>query len=119
MVENAVRSRPAAASSAIEISRLQKISSVTGSKASALALWLVGLYVWWRVDRGMDEEKHTHQAEKPPRQRPNSLIRLQAITAQLGNCRAPGEHHNEVGNPSEIIGDSRPKSIISKHKYLA
>jgi len=34
-----------------------------------------------RVDRGVDEEKHTHQAEKPPRQRPNSLIRLQTITA--------------------------------------
>ena len=38
MVEKAVRSRPAAASSAMEISRLQKISSVTGSKASAAAL---------------------------------------------------------------------------------
>jgi hypothetical protein len=38
MVENAVRSRPAAASSAIEINRLQKISRVTGSKASAASV---------------------------------------------------------------------------------
>ena len=38
MVENEVRSRPTAASSAIEISRLQRISSVTGSNASASAL---------------------------------------------------------------------------------
>src|SRR5215831_16561805 len=44
IVENAVRSRPAAASSAMEIRRLQKISIVTGSNGSACALrWVAGM----------------------------------------------------------------------------
>ena len=38
MVEKAVRSRAAAASSAMEISRLQRISSVIGSKPSSSAI---------------------------------------------------------------------------------